>query len=66
MLEFLDAVGKPLKNGADVGRNIDALLAMETRGETGLDGILELFAAGAASADAGGGLGLGHGFRNDE
>ncbi len=61
LLEFLDAGEEALGDLAGVGREIDAFLAMEPGGGAAFDWIFELFAAGAAGAETGGGLGLGHG-----
>ncbi len=51
-----EAFGDPSR----IGRDIHALLAMETGGGAALQRVFELFAAGAAGAETGGGLWLGH------
>ena len=60
-LEFLDAGEEALGELAGIGVDVDAVLAVEARGAVALERVLELFAACAAGAEAGGRLGFGHG-----
>ena len=59
--QLLHAGEEALGDLARIGGDIDAFLAMEAGRAAALDRVFELFAAGAAGAETGGGLGLGHG-----
>ena len=59
--QAVDARGKTFHDGPDSMRNINAFLAVMAGGFAALDRIFELFSAGAASPDAGGGLEFLHG-----
>jgi len=61
--ELLNTGEEALGQLAGVGGDAYAVLAMETGGWAAAERIFELLAAGAAGAETGGGLGLGHGFR---
>ena len=60
LLQLLDAGEEALGYLPGIGGDVHAFLAVEAGRGASFDGVLELFAASAAGAESGCGLGLGH------